>query len=85
MAKYKNFLGKIFELRLECARKPYFLLLTSRRTLHKLLVQHNLSFLTAEHLSSLYSKMIPDSKIARDFKFSRTKTTAILNEAISPS
>lgn len=49
------------------------------------MVQHNLSFLTAEHLSPLYAKMFPDSKIARNFKCSRTKTTAILNEAMQPS
>ena len=49
------------------------------------MVHHNLSFLTAEHLSSLYSKMFPDSKIARNFKCSRTKTTAISNEAMRPS
>ena len=41
------------------------------------MVQHNLSFLTAEHLSPLYSKMFPDSKIARNFKCSRNKARAI--------
>ena len=49
------------------------------------MVQHNLSFLTAEHLSPLYAKMFPDSKIAQNFKCSRTKTTCILNEAMMPA
>ena len=34
------------------------------------MVHQNLSFLTAEHLSPLYSKMFPDSKIARNLKYS---------------
>ena len=34
------------------------------------MVQHNLSFFTAKHLFLLYSKMFPDSKIARNFKCS---------------
>ena len=49
------------------------------------MVHHNLSSLTAEHLSLLYSKMFPDSKIARNFKYSRTKTTVILNDTMHPS
>ena len=44
------------------------------------IVQHNLSFLTADHLSPLYSKMFPDSQIAQQFKCCRTKTS-ILNKA----
>ena len=42
------------------------------------IVQHNLSFLTADHLSPLYAKMFPDSQIAQHFKCCRTKTTSIL-------
>ena len=49
------------------------------------IVQHNISFLTADHLAPLYAKMFPDSKIARNFKCSRTKTTCILNEAMRPA
>ena len=48
------------------------------------IVQHNLSFLTADHLSPLYQKMFPDSKIAKEFSCCRTKTTCILNQAIAP-
>ena len=47
------------------------------------LVQHNLSFLTADHLSPLYQKMFSDSKIAKEFSCSRTKTTCILNQAMA--
>ena len=47
-------------------------------------MQHNLSFLTADHLSPLYSKVFPDSQIAQQFKCCKTKTTSILNEAIHP-
>ena len=49
------------------------------------IVQHNLSFLTADHLAPLYAKMFPDSSTAKSFKCSRTKTTSILNEAIYPT
>ena len=46
------------------------------------MVQHNISFLTAEHLSPLYAQMFPDSKTAKNFKCSRTKTASILNYAM---
>ena len=49
------------------------------------IVQHNISFLTADHLAPLYCKMFPDSKIVKSFKCSHTKTTSILNEAIYPT
>ena len=48
------------------------------------IVQHNLSFMTADHLSPLYAKMFPDSKIAKNFKCCRTKTACILNQAMYP-
>jgi hypothetical protein len=48
------------------------------------IVQHNILFHTADHLSPLYAKMFPDSQIAKQFKCCRTKTTSILNEAIRP-
>ena len=40
--------------------------------------QHNLSFLTADHLSPLYAKMFSDSQIAQHFHCCRTKTIALL-------
>ena len=46
------------------------------------MVHHNLSILTSEHLSPLYAKICPDSKIAKNFKCSRTKCTCILNKAM---
>ena len=59
---------------------------TRAEVLHtNFIVQHNLPFLTAEHLSPLYAKMFPDSKIAKNFKCSRTKTTCILNQAMGPA
>ena len=48
------------------------------------IVQHNISINTAEHLNKLYSKMFPDSKIVKKSHCSRTKTTCILNNALSP-
>lgn len=41
-------------------------------------VHHNLFFLTVEHLSPLYSKMLPDSKTAKNFKCNGIKTTVII-------
>ena len=34
------------------------------------MVQHTISFLTAEHLLPLYAQMFPDPKIAKNFKCS---------------
>ena len=48
------------------------------------IVQHNLSFLTADHLAPMYSKVFPDSKIIQNFRCARTKTTVISNNAIHP-
>ena len=48
------------------------------------MVHHNLSLLTAVHLSPLYVKMLPDSKLAKNFKCSRIKSTCILNGTMIP-
>ena len=48
------------------------------------IVQHNISFLTADHLAPLYRAMFPDSNIAKNFRYRRTKTTFILNNALYP-
>ena len=45
---------------------------------------HNLLFQTADHLSDLFSKMFPDSKIAADFACKHTKTKAICCDALDP-
>ena len=46
--------------------------------------KHNLAFLSSEHASELFAQMFPDSEIARKFACGRTKTTAIVKEALSP-
>ena len=38
----------------------------------------------SDHFTKLLPKLCPDSKIARDFRCGRTKTTSILNEALAP-
>ena len=40
--------------------------------------EHHLRFLLADHCGKLFSSVFPDSVIARDFKCSRTKATAIV-------
>ena len=40
--------------------------------------------ITAKHLSPLHHKMFPDSKIAKVFSCSQTKTTCILNKVMTP-
>ena len=47
------------------------------------IAQHNLSFATADHLTDL-PKMFPDSKIAAGYACKRTKTTAIVCDALQP-
>ena len=46
--------------------------------------KHNLAFLNNEHASRLFAQMFPYSEIARKFACGRTKTTAIVKEALSP-
>ena len=48
------------------------------------IVQHNLPFSLADHLSKMYPAMFPDSQIAKRFACARTKTTQILNGAMMP-
>ena len=45
--------------------------------------KHNLAFLASDHATKLFPKMFPDSKIAKSFACGRTKTTAIVKEALS--
>ena len=42
------------------------------------------SFATADHLTSLFRDIFPDSPIAKGYSSSRTKNTCILNDAIAP-
>ena len=48
------------------------------------IVQHNISFLTADNLAPLYRVMFPDSNIAKSFRCRLAKTTCILNNALYP-
>ena len=45
--------------------------------------KHNLAFLNSEHASKLFAQMFPDLEIARKFACGRTKTTAIVKEALA--
>ena len=59
---------------------------TRAEVLHtNFIAQRNLSFLSFDHVTKLYEKMFPDSKISKRFACSRTKTTYILNGAMMPS
>ena len=48
------------------------------------IAMHNLPFLAADHLTNLFPKMFPDSKIAGDFSCKRTKTRSIVCHALEP-
>ncbi len=48
------------------------------------IAMHNLSFQCADHLSTLFGKMFPDSTIASNFSCSHTKTKAIICQALDP-
>ena len=45
-------------------------------------IQHNIPFAVADHLSLMYQELFPDSKIAKNFKCSRTKTACIMNQVM---
>ena len=49
------------------------------------IVEHNLSFKSADHFSKLCKEMFPDSKIAKEYSCCRTKTTAIVTHALAPA
>ena len=46
--------------------------------------KHNLPFLASDHANKLFPKMFPDSELAKQFSCGRTKTTAIVKEALAP-
>ena len=50
-----------------------------------MLVEHNLPFLLMDHLPGLLSHAFPDSKIAKEVKCARTKSTAVVKHAIAPA
>ena len=48
------------------------------------IAKHNIAFLASDHATKLFRKMFPDSEIAKKFSCGRTKTTAIVKEALAP-
>ena len=46
--------------------------------------KHNVAFLSSDHANKLFAKMFPDSEVAKKFACGRTKTTAIVKEALAP-
>ena len=50
-----------------------------------MLVEHNIPFLLMDHLPAVISHAFPDSKIAREVKCARTKTTCIVKHALGPA
>ena len=57
------------------------ILLKFRKLSFNLIVQQNLSFSLADHLSKIYPIMFPDSKIEKVFDVRERKLTQILNGA----
>ena len=47
--------------------------------------QHNLSFFLSDHMTKLYKKMFPDTRMTKYFAYSRMNTACILNDAMMPS
>ena len=46
--------------------------------------KHNLAFLNSDHATKLFAKIFKDSEVATKFSCTRTKCTAIVNEALAP-
>lgn len=47
------------------------------------IAKHNLAFLTSDHANKLFKEMFPDSEFAQKTACGRTKTTAIVKEALA--
>ena len=48
------------------------------------MVEHNIPFAVADHLSPLLRDIFSDSDIAKGYGSCRTKTTSVVNVAIAP-
>ena len=48
------------------------------------LIQHNIPLSISDHLSPLFKKLFTDSEIASQYASASTKTTCIVNGALSP-
>lgn len=46
--------------------------------------EHNLPFSASDHATKLFSKMFPDSEIAKKFACGHTKTAALIKGALAP-
>ena len=46
--------------------------------------KHNISFLSSDHATKLFGKMLPDSEITKKVSCARTKTNAIVKNALAP-
>ena len=49
------------------------------------IVEHNLSFYSADHFMELCKVMFPSSEIARNYSSGQTKTKAIITHALAPA
>ncbi len=58
--------------------------MTAEVIMSNFIAMHNLSFQSADHLSSLFGVMFPDSTIASDFSCRHTKTKAIICGTLDP-
>lgn len=48
------------------------------------IAKHNIPFLASDHANKLFTNMFPDSELAKQFSCGRTKTTAIVTQALAP-
>ena len=76
----KDMLGQSSSSQLSLARK----VTTAEVMMSNFIAMHNLSFQCADHLSSLFGMMFPDSTIAANFSCRHTKTKAIICQALDP-
>ncbi len=76
-----------------CSSKPLMSFIKpgiSNSTIHaealwaSFVVEHNLAFNASDHATKLFTKMFPDSEIAKSFACGRTKTTCIIKGALAP-
>lgn len=68
-------------------RVTMFPILRTRRAEIKVavaMVSHNIPLAFADHLSPLFKECFLDSKIVKKYYSVRTKTSAVINDAVSP-
>ena len=57
--------------------------MTAELLIYGFLVEHNPSFITADHAAKLSRNMFPDSKIVKEYRSDCTKTENMINRAIA--